>query len=569
MARAPLKPASMDRRRFIELAAMAAGGFLLTGAAGRKDFDLIIRRGRVFDGGGGPGRIADLGISGDRIHAVGKIPAAKASRVIDAEGLAVCPGFIDLHNHTAEELLIRPTADSMIQQGVTTLLSGNCGYTPFPIPDIRLEEARAHERERYGIELTWRDMAGFLDRLEKGGCALNYATLVGHGAIRGQVVGLDDRAPTPEELARMQAMVAGHMKAGAFGLSSGLFYAPGNYADKKELIALCEPVATAGGLYATHMRSEGDHLLEAIDEALAVARGSGAGLQISHLKAANRANWDKIDAALKRIDAARAAGVDVHADRYPYTAASTGLAAYFPLWSRQGTDADFLARLKEPGLQAKFRAHLARREQKLGSWDKVLISYVQSGKNKPFEGQTIAACAAAQGKDAYSFMRDLLIEEDKKVAMVTFVMSDPNLAKVLGHRLVGVGSDGAALAPDGPLGKGKPHPRSYGTFPRALGPLVRERKIASLPEMIRKLTAMPAAKLGLVDRGRLRPGACADIVIFDPARIRDRATYADPHRFPAGIDRVLVNGQEVVRQGSPTGRLPGRVLRKGTTKTGP
>jgi N-acyl-D-amino-acid deacylase len=341
-----------------------------------------------------------------------------------------------------------------------------------------------------------------------------------------------------------------------------LEYAPGSYAQPEELIELCRVVASLGGVYATHMRNEGDYLLESLAETFRVARESGVSVQISHFKVAYPRNWSKIDDALASLDRAKEEGLAVFADRYPYLAGSTGLSFYFPLWARQGTTEDFLRRLQDKKLEKRFRQHLAEQERKLGSWDKVVIAAVVTEKNRVFEGLSIQECCRRTGKDPFEFMRDLLVEEKNRVGMITFMMKEENLKKILAHPLVGVGCDGSAIAPYGPLGRGKPHPRNYGTFPRVLGRYIREEKILPLEKMIFKMTYRAAQKFGLVKRGLLKPGYYADVVVFDPARVIDKATWTNPHQYPEGINHVFVNGVQVIENGLHTGSLPGQVLRK-------
>ncbi len=484
--------------------------------------------------------------------------------MVDATGLCASPGFIDVHNHTHAELLVNPRAESDVRQGITTLISGNCGWSPHPMSAEEREDIAEYLRERFNLELDWKDIDGFFRRLLNKGLALNYATLVGQGSIRGAVIGNQDRPPKPEELERMKALVAGNIQAGAVGLSTGLGYAPGSFAGTNELIELCKVAGKLGGVYATHMRSEGDRLLEAVDEAIQIAREARISLQISHFKASYPRNWHKLDDAMKKIETARAKGTDVHCDRYPYIASSTGLAAYFPLWARQGTSEDFIKRLKDPALEARLREHLKERELQHGSWDKVVIADVITDKNKKYIGKNILECAKETGKEPYDFIRDILIEEKMRVSKVAFTMNEDNLRKLLKHPLVGIGSDGYALADHGPLGEGKPHPRSYGSFPRVLGKYVREEKLVPLAEMIRKITSVPAKKFGLGKRGVVAEGHITDLVIFDQKRVIDKATFEDPHRYPEGIEYVLVNGQPVVEKGLQTDRLPGKIVKKAT-----
>jgi len=559
----------MNRRDFLKqtaktaaLAGLGGCGPLLQGCAAKKAYDIVITDALVYDGQGGPPFGADIGIVGETIQTVGKAKAGRGKLVIEGKGLAVSPGFIDAHDHTDVSLIINPKAESVIHQGITTLVSGNCGGSVFPVPDAIFEELKENAKIVYGLDLTWKDMAGFFGRLEEKGIALNYSTLLGHGAIRGAAMGFNDRPPTPEELEKMKSLVEEHMRAGVFGLSSGLEYTPGSFARPAELTELCRVVARFNGTYATHMRDEDEGILESLDECIGAARDSGVRLQIAHLKVGGHRNWPKVDAALAKIDQAKQLGIALFCDRYPYIAGSTGLSSYFPLWAREGTTDDFLRRLQDPALDAKLRSHLATHEDRLGSWDKVLISDVVLEKNKHIQGKNILEAAREMGKQPYDFIRDLLVEEKSMVGMITFYGNEDVLKKILAHPLVGVGCDGSAVAPYGVLSTGKPHPRNYGTFPRALGKYVREEKIVPLEEMIKKMTAIPASRFGFEKRGRLQSGYYADLVVFDPDKIADRATWANPHQYPVGVEYVIVNGQVVVEHAEHTGRLPGKILKK-------
>lgn len=559
----------MNRRDFLKqtaktaaLAGLGGCGPLLQGCAAKKAYDIVIADAQVFDGQGGPPAKADIGVVGETIQTIGKIKRSRGKLVIGAKGLAVSPGFIDVHDHTDISLIVNPKAESVIHQGITTLVSGNCGGSAFPVPDSIFEEQKEYTKSLYGLDLNWRDMAGFFSRLEEKGIALNYSTLVGHGSIRGAAMGFNDRPPSPEELEKMKGLVEEHLRAGAFGLSSGLEYTPGSFARPEELTELCRVVARLNGTYATHMRDEDEGILESLDECIGAARDSGVRLQIAHLKVGGYRNWPKVDAALAKIDQAKEQGIDIFCDRYPYIAGSTGLDSYFPLWSREGTTEDFLRRLQDPALDEKLRAHLATHEDRLGSWDKVLISGVVLEKNKHLQGKNILEAAQDAGKEPYDFIRDLLIEERAMVEMISFYGNEDVLKKILAHPLVGVGCDGSAVAPYGILSTGKPHPRNYGTFPRALGKYVREEKLVPLERMINKMTAIPASRLGFVKRGSIQRGYFADLVVFDPDKIADRATWTDPHQYPVGVEYVIVNGQVVVEHGEHTGRLPGKILKK-------
>jgi len=559
----------MNRRSFIKQTAKAAAvaglsgcAPLLKGCRTGKEFDLVIKDGLIFDGQGGPPVKTDIGISHDSIVTIGKVKNSLGKTVISAENLAISPGFIDVHDHTDLSLIVNPRAESVIHQGITTLVSGNCGASPFPIAAEIFEEEKENAKKVYDLDLTWKDLRGFFTRVEEKGIALNYATLVGHGSIRGAAMGFNDRKPTSEELERMKSLVEEHIRGGAFGLSSGLEYTPGSFAQPAEIAELCRVAAQCGGVYATHMRNEDDEVLESLDESINAAKLSGVRLQIAHLKVAYPRNWAKVDEALAKVEQARQDGVDIYCDRYPYIAGSTGLSIYFPLWARQGTTEEFVNRLQDPLLEAKLRSHLAEQEKKLGSWDKVVLSSVVSEKNRNLQGKNILEAAKESQKEPYDFMRDLLIEEKGMVGMILFYGNEENLKKILAHPLVGVGCDGSAVAPYGVLSREKPHPRNYGTFPRVLGKYVREEKIVPLEEMVKKMTSIPARRFGFERRGGIKNGFFADLVIFDPSKIEDKATWANPHQYPAGVEYVIVNGQVVVEHGEHTGRLPGKLLKK-------
>ena len=559
----------ITRRNFLKKSSQMAAvtslsgcGLLLKGCSSKQEYDIVIKEGIIYDGLGNEPIETDIGITGDRIKKIGKISISKGKSVIDAKDLSVCPGFIDAHDHTDIGLIVNPKAESAIRQGITTLVSGNCGSSPFPVAEEIFEETKEALKSVYQIDLTWMDIKGFFSKLEEKGMALNYSTLVGQGTIRGAAMGFNDRPPKPEELEKMKEMVAENIENGAIGLSSGLEYAPSSFAQSDEIIELCHVAAQYGGVYATHLRNEGDRLIESIQETIDVAQKTGVSLQISHFKIAYPRNWHKIEDALSKVDEAKKQGVDIFCDRYPYIAGSTGLSLYFPLWARQGTTEEFIARLKDSTLESKLRAHTLEQEEKLGSWDKVVISAVATEKNRIFEGKSVLQGAKETDKDPFEFMRDLLIEENNMVGMVTFMMKEENLKKVLAHPLIGIGCDGSALAPYGILGRGKPHPRSYGTFPRVLGKYIREENILPLPVMMKKMTSIPAQKFGFTDRGSIERGRFADLVIFDEKRVIDKATWVEPHQYSEGIEYVLVNGEVVIERGEHKEKYPGRVLKK-------
>lgn len=556
---------SMKRRAFIKKTAglsLFSPYILVDGCSARKDYDLLIKDGTVYDGLGNPGVRADLAIKGERIVLISPaIEEKKAVNVVEAEGLAVAPGFIDPHTHTDIQLLVNPKAESKIRQGVTTEIGGNCGSSYFPLSDVRYEEIKEYFDLEYGFELTWRNVNGFFSCLENEGHAVNYATLLGQGSLRSAVMGPNDRPPEDDELQRMKQLVGENMKAGVVGLSTGLIYTPGCFAKTDEIVELCRTIEKNSGVYATHIRGEGDTVMESVDEALAIARQSGVSLQISHLKAIYQRNWSKTDAILSKIEAADNEGVNVLSDRYPYCASSLGMDSFFPIWAREGSSDDFLARLKNPSNDVQLREHIKEQENMIGTWKNILISGVYTDKNKYLEGKNIFEAAAGIQKTPFDFMRDLLIEEENHVAVVKFAMSEDNLERVLAHPLVVVGSDGNSIAPYGVLSKGKPHPRSYGTFPRVLGKYVREKRILTLPDALNKMTSMVAEKFGLTGRGRLTEGSFADIVVFNPDTVIDRATFQEPHAYPVGIDYVFVNGRSVINGGEHSGELPGKILK--------
>ena len=553
-----LKP--VTRRKFLKIS-LTAGAGIMAGCSVRNRFDIIISGGQLIDGSGKPGRKLDLGIRRGRITALGDLQNASADHILDARERVVSPGFIDIHTHTDTELLVNPRAESKIRQGITTEVSGNCGYSPFPLTEEDSRELAERLQEEYGLPAQWTDISGFLAAIEKKGTALNYVTFTGHGNLRAAVVGKNDVAPTAEQLRRMKMLLQESMESGSFGLSTGLEYAPGSYAETDELIALCETVAQQNGLYSTHMRNEDDRVEEAIEEALQISRKSGVNLQISHLKACNQNNWHKVDHMLEMIHTAAEQGLPVAADRYPYNAWSTGLSSFLPLWARQGETEEVLERLRNPGDLPKIREYTEGRGRKIGGWERVVIANCSLEEHYSYEGKSIAECSEITSQEPFAFIRDLLIAERARVSVIGFAMNEDNLKKVLASPLVSIGSDGSAVSPYGPLGEGKPHPRFYGTFPRVLGKYCREEKVFDLPTAIHKITRLPARKLGLQERGELIDGYHADVVIFDPKTVIDKATFTNPHQYPDGIEYVIVNGKIVIDRAQHTDALPGQVIR--------
>lgn len=550
---------SISRRHFVKTTTFAGMG-LLVGCSLRNRFDVVILNGMVLDGTGSPAQRLDVGIADDKITALGDLQNVTANHVIDATDYIISPGFIDIHTHTDSELLVNPKAESKIRQGVTTEISGNCGSSPFPLTNDDREAMEENLREKYGLAVSWDDIDSFLTQIERAQPSMNYATFTGHGDLRAFAVGKNDIPATPEQLELMRQRLQESMEHGSIGLSTGLEYAPGSYADTAELIALNEIVAKNNGVYSTHMRNEDDRLEEAIAEALTVARETGVSLQISHLKACNQNNWHKIERVLETVNTA-AESLPVRADRYPYTAYGTGLTAFLPLWSRQGDTDEVLQRLQSKSDIPKIREYTNGRGQRIGGWDRVVISDCRSDQNKQYEGQSIAAAAELNSVEAFEFIRTLLIEERNRVSIVGFAMNEENLKKVLADPLVMIGSDGNAVAPYGQLSTGKPHPRYYGTFPRVLGKYSRDENVMPLAEAVKKMTSMSAEKLGLRKRGTLKVGNYADIVVFNPKTVVDNATYTNPHQYPTGIDYVLVNGKITIAGGEHTSAQAGKVLR--------
>jgi len=550
----------ITRRAFTKTTALATAG-LFVGCSIKNKYDVIIRNGLVLDGFGTPGMKKDIGIIGDTISVIDNLGEISADLIIDASDLVVAPGFIDIHTHTDTNLLVDSRGLSKITQGITTEVSGNCGSSPFPKNESDLKEMNERLNERYGISATWNDITGYLKVLEESKISINYATFTGQGTLRSYAVGKNDVAPTSEQMYKMKAVLEECMKGGSYGLSSGLEYAPGSFADTEELIELSKVVAAHGGIYNTHMRNEDDYVIEAIEEALRICKEAKIPVELAHFKACNKSNWHKVDQMLELISKANEQGYPVTADRYPYVAYGTGLSTFLPLWSRQGDTDDVLARLNDKSQLKKIEEYAISRGTRIGGWDRVMISYCKTDENKIWEGRSILECAKESGVSEFDFIRSLLIEERTHAGIIAFAMDEDNLKKVLSSPLVMVGSDGSAVAPDGKLSSGKPHPRFYGTFPRVLGKYCRDEKCFDLPTAVKKMTTMPAEKIGLKKRGSIVKGNFADITIFNPNTVIDKATFTEPHQTAQGIEYVLVNGKVVIDKGKHTGIRSGSVLR--------
>ena len=531
-------------------------------------FDLIIEHGHVIDGTGAPWYAADVGIRAGRIAAIGRLDQAAAKRRIDAAGRVVAPGFIDMLGQSELTLLVDPKVPSKVFQGITTEITGE-GESAAPVNDaIARDSAKAYEH--YGIKRDWTDFAGYFARLERQGIGINLASYVGATTVREMVVGYADRAATPAELVQMQALVGEAMRQGAVGVSSALEYAPAPYASTEELIALASTAAQYGGIYATHMRSEQEAIMTAIEETIRIGRDAHVPVEIWHLKAGGVKNFGLMPEIIARIERARASGVDIAADTYVYPAWFNELSAFIPPWAHDGGKAKLIERLKDPGARARIKKELAtpatdwdNEWQSVHGPEAVLIATVANPKLLDLQGKTLADIAKARGQDAMDTLFDILVEDDAQTFVAVFAMSEPDIELAAVQPWVSFCNDSSGTSPEGPLGKEFPHPRAYGTFPRVLRKYVREEQRMRLEEAIRKFTSLPASRLRLADRGVIKAGMWADIVVFDPETITDRATFSAPNQLSVGMQWVLVNGVPVVGDGAATGALPGHVLRGG------
>jgi dihydroorotase/N-acyl-D-amino-acid deacylase len=546
------------------------GGLVLDGAGqSAPPFDIIIAGGRVVDGTGAPWVRADVGIIGDRIAAIGDLHAADARQRIDASNLVVSPGFIDMLGQSEFNVLVDGRAASKILQGVTTEITGE-GSAIAPINEQMVAEDWAGQASHYHVTVDWRSLAEYFTRLEtRSRPAINLGTFVGAGGVRAYVMGKGERPATADDLAAMKRLVAQAMEQGALGLSSSLQYVPDRFATTDELVELARVAASYGGIYITHQRSESGKIFESLDEVFAIAERAKIPAEIFHLKTAYKANWGKMPEVLARIRAARARGLDVTANQYPYVRASNGLDACLPLWVREGGKDKMLARLKDPAERDRIRRDME--EPNPATWenqwygsggsDGVLLSSVLSDGLKKYEGKTLTEIGKLMGKDPRDAVMDLVIADNGESSVVISIMREDDVQAALKDPTVAVGTDSGARAQDGPLADSKSHPRGWGSFPRILGKYVRDEHLLTLEDAIRKMTSRPAARVGLADRGLLRPGMMADITVFDPMTIRDVATFDDPNRYSTGVKWVIVNGRAVVADGAITDARPGRALR--------
>ena len=528
-------------------------------------FDVLIKGGTVYDGSGAEGRVADVAIRGDRIAGVGNFENSQAKRVIDAHGLAVAPGFINMLSWSTESLIVDGRSQSEIRQGVTTEVMGE-GESMGPVND-RVRDYMLKQQTDIKYDITWKTLAEYLQYLEKRGVSCNVASFIGATTIRENVIGFENKEPTPEQLDQMRALVRREMEAGALGIGTALIYPPAFYAKTEELIELCKVAAKYKGKYISHMRSEGNHLLEAFDELLRISREANIPAELYHIKAAGQKNWGKMDALLARIEAAQKEGRPIRANMYTYIAGGTGLDACLPPWTQDGGYPELLKRLRDPETRKKIAAEVKIDSDKwenlylaAGSPDRIIVGDFTSEKLKPLANKSLAEIARIRGKDPIETIMDLLSENEKPIGATYFLMSEENVKKEIAKPWISFGSDEASQAPEGIFLKSTPHPRAYGTFARVLGKYVREEKLVSLPEAIRRLSALPATNLELDHRGFLKTDMFADVVVFDPATITDHATFEKPAQYATGVKEVFVNGVEVLKDGEHTGAKPGRAL---------
>jgi N-acyl-D-amino-acid deacylase len=541
-------------------------GLLVGPAAASARYDLLIRGGAIYDGSGKPGFVGDVAVRGARIVYVGPYAPGTAAKVVEAHGLAVAPGFVNMLSQAQESLLVDGKGESDLRQGVTLEVMGEGDSMGPETPAMaRRDEARQGDIK---YPITWSTLGGYLSMLETRGVSMNVASFVGATTVRDVVLGEADVQPTPAQLARMKALVRQAMEEGALGVGASLIYSPATYARTPELAALAAEAGRCGGIYIAHMRSEGDRVLEAIDETIDIARTSGAPAEIWHLKAAGRSNWNKLPAMIDKIEAARRGGVRISANMYTYTAGATGLDAGMPSWVQDGGLEAWIRRLKDPAIRARVVAEMKDVHPK--GWenlmghagpDGTLLLAFKNPKLKPLTGKTLAEVARMRGKSPEETAIDLVIEDGSRVGVAYFLMSEDNVRRQVALPWVSFGSDEQAEAPRGVFKLSQPHPRAYGNFDRVLAKYVRDEHALGLPQAIRKLSALPAADLSLADRGRLKAGDFADVVVFDPRTIQDHATYPQPQQFSTGVRDVIVNGRFALQDGEPTGAATGRFVR--------
>jgi N-acyl-D-amino-acid deacylase len=517
-------------------------------------FDCLIRNGTVYDGTGSTPIKADLGIKGDRIVAIGDLKKATARTIIDARGLAVAPGFINMLSWASTSLIADYRSQSEIRQGVTTEVFGE-GSSMGPLNPEMKQRMLAGQGD-FKFEVPWTTLAEYLTYMEKRGVTPNVASFIGAGTVRTYVIGLEDKKATPEQLQRMREVVRHEMEAGALGIGSSLIYAPDTYASTEELIEMCREAAKYQGKYISHMRNEGDALIEAVEELLRICREAGIPAEIYHLKASIDRNWDKMDRVIAMVNAARANGLKITADMYVYIASSNSMESRIPAWAHSGGDEAMFKRLEDSATRKKISDELHQR----GPMARTLLIGLRPAKLKPLIGKTLTEVAAMRGKDEVETMLDLILENHSRIQVVTFTMSEDNIKKEMRQPWVSFGSDASSIAAEGMFLESSTHPRAYGNFARVLGKYVRDEKVITLPEAIRRLSGLPATNLGLDHRGFLREGYFADVLVFDPNTIADKATYDKPHQYAVGMRHVFVNGIQVIKDGEHTGAKAGRAL---------
>ena len=549
---------------YVTTALLSAG--ISMGHSAEANYDVIVRNGHVIDGTGSPWYAADVAVKDGHIAAIGQLADAKAARVIDAHGMVVAPGFIDMLGQSEIPLLVDPRAPSKIFQGITTEITGE-GQSVAPLNDAMIKENQP-AYDHFKIKPDWRTLGEYFSRLEKQGIGINMGTYFGAASARAMVIGYGNRAPTPDELKQMQSLVDEGMRQGAMGLSTALQYPPAPYASTEELIALAKVASHYGGIYATHMRSEGNAEMAALDETFRIGREANIGVEIFHLKSSGKENWGKMPQVIARIDKARAEGIDVAADTYAYTAWNNDMAAFTPPWANDGGNDKLIERLKDPAMRARMRKDMTAPTE---AWDNewlaikgpedILICSVNNPDLVRYQGKRISEIAAEWKQDAIDTIFDFLIKDKAGTYVTVFGMDEPDVALALQQPWMSVDNDAGAASPEGLLGADHPHPRAYGTFPRILAKYVRDEHKLTLADAIRKFTALPAQREHLTDRGVIKQGLWADLVVFDPATVHDKATYADPNQLAVGMQYVLVNGVPVIEDGKMTGKLPGKVLR--------
>jgi N-acyl-D-amino-acid deacylase len=533
--------------------------------ASAQDFDVIIKGGTVYDGTGAEGRRVDVALRGDRIVGVGDLATAKAKNVIDASGLAIAPGFINMLSWSTVSLIADGRSQSEIRQGVTTEIMGE-GDSMGPLNES-MRKRMIEEEKDIKYDVAWTTLAEYLHHLEKRGVSTNVASFIGASTIREYVIGLEDKQPTPQQLDEMRELVRREMEAGALGIGSSLIYPPAFYAKTEELIELCKVAARYQGKYISHMRSEGNRLFEGLDELIRISREANIPAEVYHIKAAGKSNWPKLEQMLAKIEAAQKEGLRITADMYVYPAAGTGLDASLPPWTADGGYPALYKRLRDPATRAKIAAEVRTPSDEwenyylgAGSPERIILCGFRTEKLKPLTGKTLAEIAKMRGQDPVETLMDLIAEDEYRIDTVYFVMSEENIRKEIAKPWISFGSDEASQAPEGAFLKSNPHPRAYGNFARVLGKYVRDEKALTLPEAVRRLSALPASNLGLDHRGLLQEGMFADVVVFDPATIADRATFEKPHQYAVGVKHVFVNGVQVLKDGEHTGAKPGRAL---------